>query len=204
MRTRLNILRTSAALAVVTAIFVQIGAETLKHAFKPGHFFSFFTIESNIFGAAILLLAWTYERGGATPRWYALVRGATTSFLAVTGIIYWTVLASGPQILIPWVNIVVHAILPIVVVADWIVAPSPLEASFWKNLRWWLAFPLLYCAYSLIRGPIVSWYPYGFLDPRTFGYPAVLVFCFGIALGFTAIDAGIYTIARSRFASIPS
>ncbi|MGC8486182.1 MAG: Pr6Pr family membrane protein [Candidatus Baltobacteraceae bacterium] len=204
MRQPLNILRTGAALAVAAAIFVQIDAEILKHAFQAWHFFSFFTIESNILGAAILLCAWGYERGGETPPWYALARGATTSFLAVTGIIYWTVLANGPQILIPWVNIVLHAIFPIVVVVDWIVAPSPLDTSLWKSLRWWLAFPLLYCAYSLVRGAFVAWYPYGFLDPRIFGYPTVLFFCIAIALGFTAIDAGIYAIARRRYTGVTS
>jgi len=152
----------------------------------------------------ILLLAWAYERGSETPPRYALARAAVTSYLAVTGIIYWSILARAPQILIPWVNIVLHAIVPLAVVADWIVTPSPVEPDLWKNLRWWLAFPLLYCAYSLIRGPIVAWYPYGFLDPRIFGYPMLLVFCISIALGFTAIDAAIHAIARRRFANLTS
>ncbi len=204
MRTLLNALRALAALAVAAAIFVQIDAEIVKRAFQPWHFFSFFTIESNLFGAAILLVAWRFERRSETPPWYALARGAITSFLTVTGVIYWTILANGPQILIPWVNIVLHAIFPIVVVVDWIVAPSPLDTSLWKSLRWWLAFPLLYCAYSLIRGSLVAWYPYGFLDPRIFGYPTVLFFCVAIALGFAAIDAGIHAIARRRYADITS
>ncbi len=204
MRATRGILRTSFALAIVAALSAQIATEVLKHAFAPGHFFSFFTIESNIFAAAIFALAWVYERGPATPCWFALARGAGTSFLAVTGIVYWAILANGPEILLPWVNIVLHALVPIAAVADWIVTPSPLEASFWRALRWWLAFPLLYCAYSLIRGPIVAWYPYGFLDPRKFGYPAVVAFCIVIAFGFAAIDAGIFAIARRRFGNLTS
>jgi len=46
----------------------------------------------------------------------------------------------------------------------------------------WLAFPLLYLVYSLVRGPIVEWYPYPFLDPRSAGYGTVAVMSVLIAV----------------------
>jgi|GEM_PF-4841712 len=39
MRAFVNLLRTVVALAVPAAIAAQIRAESLKHSFKPGHFF---------------------------------------------------------------------------------------------------------------------------------------------------------------------
>ena len=39
----------------------------------------------------------------------------------------------------------------------------------------WLGVPLVYVAYSLLRGPLVDWYPYPFLDPADGGYGRVAV-----------------------------
>jgi hypothetical protein len=47
-----------------------------------------------------------------------------------------------------------------------------------------MAYPLAYLAYSLIRGPIVDWYPYPFLDPdEVGGYAGVAAYCVAIAAG---------------------
>ena len=45
-----------------------------------------------------------------------------------------------------------------------------------------LVYPVAYGAYSLIRGPIVDWYPYPFLDPRVHGYPYVTVMMIFVAI----------------------
>jgi len=48
-----------------------------------------------------------------------------------------------------------------------------------------MVFPLAYLVYSLVRGPIVGWYPYPFLDPgKVGGYPGVALYAVGITLGF--------------------
>jgi hypothetical protein len=54
-------------------------------------------------------------------------------------------------------------------------------------LPYWLAFPVVFAVYSLIRGPIVQWYPYPFLDPRAHGYLHVAAECFVIALAIMVI-----------------
>ena len=49
----------------------------------------------------------------------------------------------------------------------------------------WLVFPILYCVYSLIRGPFVDFYPYPFLDPRLDGgYGRVVIFVVILAVAF--------------------
>ena len=45
-----------------------------------------------------------------------------------------------------------------------------------------LAYPIAYLAYCLIRGPIVDWYPYPFLDPRTNGYGFVAIMSVFVAV----------------------
>ena len=39
----------------------------------------------------------------------------------------------------------------------------------------WLIYPLIWLAYTLVRGAAVSWYPYPFLDPAHGGYGQVAV-----------------------------
>ncbi len=68
--------------------------------------------------------------------------------------------------------------------ADWVIAPSRDRISRRTTLLW-LAFPILYCAYSLIRGPFVDFYPYPFLDPRLDGgHGRVAIFVVVLAVGF--------------------
>jgi hypothetical protein len=57
------------------------------------------------------------------------------------------------------VDFVVHKLLPAVIVIDWLVdCPQhrlPLGVAFG-----WLAYPLAWFAFTLIRGTRVDWYPY--------------------------------------------
>ncbi|HEX5406566.1 MAG TPA: Pr6Pr family membrane protein [Pseudonocardiaceae bacterium] len=148
-----------------------------------GNFFSFFTIESNILGVIVFGwggLALLAGRRGVPD----VVRGAAVVYLAITGVVYALLLAGiEGQDTASWVNTVVHQVMPIVAVLDWLLAP-PRTALPLPRVWWWLVFPLLYLAYTLIRGPFAHWYPYPFLDPRPHGYGHVVVGAVGIAVGF--------------------
>jgi hypothetical protein len=45
-------------------------------------------------------------------------------------------------------------------------------------------FPFVFLAYTLVRGPLVDWYPYPFLDPRQHGYGHVVLGAAGVGVGF--------------------
>jgi hypothetical protein len=78
---------------------------------------------------------------------------------------------------------VLHRVIPVVMVADWLIDP-PRAALELRRALIWLVYPLLFAAYSLMRGPIVGWYPYPFLDPaQVGGYGVVALYCLGIAAG---------------------
>ena len=64
----------------------------------------------------------------------------------------------------PWINVLLHYVMPVVVVAGWLRRPVRTQrgATGWLPV---LAFPLAYVAYVLVRGAMVGWYPYPFLDP---------------------------------------
>lgn len=136
-------------------------------AFSVANYFSYFTILSNVLAVVVLGVGAIRDPQGA--RWQ-LVRGAATVYMVITGIIYAILLANVDVMLQDrWINDVLHRILPLVLLVDWVAAPPRVRISERQSLSW-LAFPVAYGVYTLIRGPIVDWYPYPFIDPREQGY----------------------------------
>jgi hypothetical protein len=160
-------------------------------------YLSYFTELSNLFAAAIFLVGGL--RPGAPRRGtFELLRGASVLYILTTGIVY-AVLLSGQHDSIPWANTVLHRVMPIAVALDWLVDPprSPLPAR--RVVVAWMAFPLLYTVYTLVRGPLAHWYPYFFVDPgRPGGYLRVAANCIAIALGQVAMALAIAAVGRMR------
>ncbi len=66
--------------------------------------------------------------------------------------------------------------MPLAVLADWFIAPPGCRVGLGALLRW-VAFPAAYVAYSLLRGAVVGWYPYPFLNSSEQGYARVVLTC---------------------------
>lgn len=147
------------------------------------NFFSFFTIQSNILVVLLLLLIGFCNLKGVTGN-IAFLRGAATLYIAMTGVIYFLLLSGNEEALqttTPWVNIVLHYLMPILLVADWVFLPAKHPVSFRRALLW-LIYPIAYLIYSFIRGGITGWYPYPFLNPITTGWPNVVAICLIISI----------------------
>jgi hypothetical protein len=179
--------------AVATEVVTLIGRES----FVPANFFSFFTIQSNIFIAIMFLVSAYYLFKGRQPSFLPLLRGAAALYIVTTGIVF-SLLLSGldANILtaVPWDNAVLHYIIPIVGLIDWLIDPPENKISF-KKASIWLVYPIAYVIYSLIRGAIIGWYPYPFLNPATNGYIGIAITTVGIAavvLGFTWVFTRVY------------
>lgn len=183
----LDLLRIGFAVTTVVAMTYQFAATGERTAFTTGNFFSFFTIQSNILAAAILALAVIVRRGERTAVFDGL-RSAVTLYIAITGVVF-ALLLSGLQeelqTTIPWVDFVVHKLIPIVLVVDWLVDPPRHRLPLWTAVAW-LAYPAAWLAYTLVRGEIVDWYPYPFVDVGELGYGGVLLRCAGLLAGFVA------------------
>jgi hypothetical protein len=187
----LTIMRAAIALTIAVAVVFQF-RQSVDDAFEAVNFLSYFTIQSNV--AAALLLTWEVvrppESQSATG---AAVRGAVTLYMAITFLVYW-VLLTDPNIggADAWVNIVLHLIAPVAVVVDWIVRP-PRRLPGRSVLFAWLAWPLVFVTYSLIRGALEDWYPYPFLDPdEAGGYVGVAGFCLGILAAFVLVGLALH------------
>lgn len=168
----------STAVVRLALVALQLAAVIVLLSGSPdlGHFFSYFTIESNIVSAVTLTVTAALLLRGrdTTSRTLTLWRGLGTFAMVVTGIIY-AVLLSGIDVQTggDWKNVVVHYLMPVVVLVDWLITPRARISL--RSAAWWLVFPLLYFVYSMVRGPLVDWYPYPFMDARIHSTGAITV-----------------------------
>jgi hypothetical protein len=193
------------AVAIIAAISAQLQYLADNDLLKLANFFSFFTIQSNVL-AAVTLIGVEVSAGtavGAFARW---ARGGVTLFMTMTGLIYAVLLApvaADVSTQLDWVNAVLHVIAPIVLLGDWILepdrpAPDPARAL------WWLAFPVAWLVYTFVRGAVVDWYPYPFMDPRddvphaAGSWPAVIVTTAILSVFVAGLAQALAWLARRR------
>ncbi|MFZ2126164.1 MAG: Pr6Pr family membrane protein [Candidatus Microsaccharimonas sp.] len=183
------------ALLGFSAIVTEIATLVATGIFNPANFFSFFTIEANIIAATVFLISAFATYAGKKSAKLDFMRGASTFFMIVTGIVFAVLLAgieNAQLTAVPWDNTVLHYLIPIAVAIDWIMDPPARRFAFRQGLAW-IIFPILYLIYSLFRGPIANWYPYPFLNPANGGYNQILITSLIITAGGLVL---IYIVTR--------
>ncbi|MEV0333782.1 Pr6Pr family membrane protein [Nocardia sp. NPDC050717] len=168
----------------------NIGSDT----FSLANYLSYFTVESNVLGVIALLVGGLFA---PQSRGWQLFRGAATLYMLITMVVYAVLLAHLDVMLNDkWINDTMHRYIPLVLVLDWVLVAMP------ERLRpspaligQWLLFPLAYGVYSLIRGPIVDWYPYPFLDPREQGYLSMAIGLVVLTLVFAVLAVAMASLA---------
>lgn len=83
-----------------------------------------------------------------------------------------------------------HVVVPLLAVLGW-AAFGPRGRASRSDLAPFLVVPVLWLGYTLVRGAIVDWYPYPFVDVAEHGYGVVAVNC----LGVSALMLGIAWLA---------
>lgn len=176
------------------------------------NFFSYFTIESNLLAAVVLLIGAGFAVWNRLPdpAWFAVVRACATTYMAITGLVYNLLLrglpVTGGGDAQPWTNEVMHVIAPAFLVVDWLIAPGRRRLE-WRRVWVVLAFPIAWVAYTLLRGPLVydqvkevqTWYPYPFLNParQDDGYLGVAFWVLVIALAFAVVATLVVWVSRT-------
>jgi hypothetical protein len=197
-------------LAVVLGVVAGIVLTALGPATVTG-LLPYFTIQSNVaVGVFAGYAAWRAGQGRPEPP--SALKGAVTLYITITGTVYHLVLANpaSPFAMVQphrapgewWGNQLLHTVVPLLAIADW--------ALFDRRGRlrpryaaWWLAFPVAYLGFVLVRGVVVHRYPYPFLDVGQLGYGGVgfSALAFAIAfwllgLLFVGVDRGLARRAR--------
>ncbi|MCU1543869.1 MAG: hypothetical protein JWM50_1734 [Microbacteriaceae bacterium] len=176
------------------------------------NFFSFFTIESNVAAAVVLVVGavmLVVRRGDDSPG-YTLVRASVVTYMVVTGIVY-NLLLRGIELpqgsTLGWSNEILHVVAPVYLLVDWIFAPRRTQLHA-RRIWTVLVFPIAWVAYTLVRGPLTTgeaagtryWYPYPFLDPNNSpnGYLSVAFFVLLIAAVIGLSAAGVLWVSRRQ------
>ncbi len=162
------------------------------------NYFSYFTIISNILVASCFTLSFANPRSGigkfmARPD----VRTGIAVYIVVTGVVYLFLLSnlSPHHGMIYIANILLHYVVPVMYVLDWLFF-VPKGNLRWKQALNWLAFPLVYAVYTFIHGALTGFYPYPFINVAKLGYPRVLLNCVFLIVGFALL--GLVLVGTDR------
>jgi hypothetical protein len=194
MANALRIARVATVILVVAALIWQFRWSTNNSAtFTVGNFFSYFTVLSNV------LLVITFAALAVRPALsdnarFLTLRGIATISITVTGLVYAILLAPASadvDVTLRWVDFSVHTVAPIVGLADWLL-DRPRHRPPRATVLSWLAFPVGWLVYTLIRGAATDWYPYPFLDPDLEGVGSIIATCLAITVVFVGLAAGLY------------
>jgi hypothetical protein len=197
------------ALAVLTGLVVQVFVVADR---ETGFFdtpteralnvFAFFTIQSNmIVGITSLLLALRTDR---TSIVFRVARLTGIVAITITFVVFHVAIAHLFEFE-SWSLVadrILHAIVPILAVVGWLMyGPRGLAP---RRVMWLsLVYPVAWCIFTLVRGELVGWYPYHFIDVGVLGYARVTVNCLSIAVLYLGVAAGLSTFDGwlARFAA---
>ena len=162
------------------------------------NYFSFFTILTNIL-VALALTGPLMSPGRRVARWTAGegVRAAIAMYIVVVGVVYHFLIAPywKPEGLTLGVNLVLHYVMPVAFLLDW------LWFTLKGRLRWidplkWLAFPLVYAGWTLAHGLTTHWWPYGFVNVDMLGLGRVLAIFAGLLVFFLLVGLALVGLDR--------
>lgn len=191
----------SAARAVLAALaLAAIGRQWVLHvgaSYSTLNFFSYFTNLSNLFAAFVLLLG-AFHRPSKNGAWRDLARYVSAVNMAMVGIVFVALLRNVDLgALLPWVNVVLHYVMPVAIVVDWVWLQAPASPLKARHLALALVFPAVYLVYVLLRGAAIGWYPYPFLDPANVGgYGGVALYAAGIFGTFLVVGWALLAIGN--------
>lgn len=165
-------------IALVTALVYSLNV--------LNEYFSYFTVLSNILITFVFLVFGIVGMRKALKIGIVkLLYGPAVLYMSITGVVFWTILHGGADHaqLLPWVNIVLHGITPIAAFLGWVLFSQRAMVSYTSAYKW-LSFPLLFVAYTLLRGFFINWYPYAILNPtKAGGYIGIFGYVFEIVIG---------------------
>src|ERR1700712_808091 len=120
---------------------------------------AFFTVDSNIILMVTCLLLATRLTGWGTT--FRVFRLMGVVCITITGIVYYAVLKDLLDLKgAAYVSdLILHTLSPLMAVAGWLVF-GPRRRTPYRVAGLVVVFPVVWLATTLIRGPIVHWYPY--------------------------------------------
>lgn len=193
----MSVLLPIARVILAALALTAIGQQLLLHigaSYNTLNFFSFFTNLSNLFAAFVLLLS-AFSRSPGSG--LGVVRYVSAVNMAVVCIVFVVLLRNVDLgALLPWVNVVLHYVMPVAVVLDFLLQPPGSRLKL-RYLALALAYPAAYLVYVLLRGAVMGWYPYPFLIPANVGgYSGVAMYSVGIFVTFLVVGGALLAVGN--------
>jgi hypothetical protein len=191
-------LRLSTALVCAVALVFRFQWGLGSITFEPANFFAYLTIQSNIGYVIVAAIAGVLALRGrpAHPRFDALRAGVLTCTVTA-GIVFALIVqqsaARGIRVDVPWSDVVLHFVLPVIAVADWMLTPR--ARTRLTVIVFVLGYVGVWGGITIVRGDLTGWYPYYFLDPIQTSSTLEFLLISGIAIAvFAAVGAALVLI----------
>lgn len=190
------------AVVVLVALTIQIPitAGNVDGVFdtpaaRVANLFTFFTILTNLVvaGTSAALALRPAGRG----RVLAVLRLDAVLGIAVTAAVYHALLADlydlrGAE---EFANQLFHSVSPALALLGWLLF-GPRGLLDRRVVLAAMLYPLLWLVFALVRGAVIDWYPYPFVDVSRFGYATVLLNCLGVTALFLVLAAALLGLDR--------
>lgn len=170
-----------AAVTLATRLYLQVQqSDGLLDALS--YMSQYFTILTN--AMTLLIMLWIAAGRGLPPR---LIKSVSIAIVGV-GIVYHALLAH--LVTLTGIDLLAdhgtHTFVPLLTGLWWVfLAPKP--TFRWSDVPLWVAWPMIYCGYILIRASFSGFYPYPFLNVPEIGWNGLLVSIAGLVLAFAII-----------------
>lgn len=192
-----NACRTALRLALVTSVVVAVVTVELSSRSGVSWRLVTFTYQANLLAAAYY--TWTLM----SPRVQTSVglRGAVVLYVVVAGVI-WNLFLTGHSMGYTTANLLLHVVVPVLAVADWLLGASGSVTVRWWQPFAWLAYPAAYGLVALaVLNRVGRRAPYFFLDPASVGITAVVANIGLLAIGILGLGFALLALTRVRWAN---
>ena len=164
------------------------------------NYFSFFTVLTNTLVAVVLTCVATRQPSkGRTFFLQPWVTSGITVSIIVVGVAYNLLLRQlwQPQGLQWLANELLHDVMPVLFTLYWWFC-VPKGSLRLGHIGVWVLYPVLYFAYTLLRGHLLGVYPYPFIDVEKLGYAQAFINACGVLAGFVLVALIIVGVDRWR------
>lgn len=187
-----------AALILQLILTIPARLETGDNIFGAVIFyFTFFTILTNL-ALVLIYVSELWPQEGL--RWFRtpVTRGMMVAAIVLVGLFYHFVLAAtwDPQGLWKVADVVLHYVTPIFYVLWWVLFMRHGRLKF-GEIPAMLLPPVIYLIYAMIRGAILSEYPYPILEANRIGYGAVAINIAYLLVGVALLCSIVVAIDRA-------
>lgn len=153
---------------------------------------AYFTTQSNIMVA--LALIFFLLQGQKTSRVRTIIRGGVLLYIMITGLVFHGLLVPNlPEFFaegIPFNQHITHTIAPLGFALDWLLFDERNKMRY-KDIKYWLIYPLLYWLGTVAQGRFSGLYPYFFMDIGEMGLISALLWLLALSACFILLSLAI-------------